>query len=71
VLSKLGPSTLCLADRLFVGYELWRQAEATHAALLSIRTSCRFCIPSESCADTCHGWQLFPLRRWRRFMTRS
>ena len=34
VLSRLTPDMLCLADRGFVGFELWRQASASGAALL-------------------------------------
>jgi hypothetical protein len=34
LLSELNPDMLCLADRLFFGYSLWKQAAATGAALL-------------------------------------
>ena len=34
LLPRLGRGMLCLADRLFFGYALWRQAQATHAELL-------------------------------------
>jgi hypothetical protein len=34
VLSRLKPGMLCLADRGFLGYELWKQAQATGADLL-------------------------------------
>jgi hypothetical protein len=34
VLKRLQPGMLCLADRNFLGYELWRQAQATGADLL-------------------------------------
>lgn len=34
LISKLKPDMLCLADRLYFGYELWKQATATKAALL-------------------------------------
>jgi hypothetical protein len=34
VLSRLKPGMLCLADRNFLGYELWKQAQATGADLL-------------------------------------
>lgn len=34
VLDRLGPGMLCLADRLFPGYDLWRKAAATGAHLL-------------------------------------
>jgi hypothetical protein len=34
VLSRLKPGMLCLADRAFLGYELWKQAQATGADLL-------------------------------------
>ena len=34
VLSKLKPDMLCLMDRLFFGYSLWRLADSTGAALL-------------------------------------
>ena len=34
VLKHLQPGMLCLADRNFLGYELWRQAQATGAELL-------------------------------------
>jgi hypothetical protein len=33
-LKRLQPGMLCLADRNFLGYELWRQAQATGADLL-------------------------------------
>ena len=33
-LKRLHPGMLCLADRNFLGYELWRQAQATGADLL-------------------------------------
>jgi hypothetical protein len=34
LLKHLGPGMLCLADRLFMSYELWKEADATGAALL-------------------------------------
>jgi hypothetical protein len=34
VLPRVGPGMLCLADRNFFGYELWREAQATGADLL-------------------------------------
>jgi hypothetical protein len=34
VLSALSAGMLCLADRNFFGYEMWRQAQATGADLL-------------------------------------
>ena len=34
VLKQLKPGMLCLADRNFLGYELWKQAQATGADLL-------------------------------------
>jgi Insertion element 4 transposase N-terminal/Transposase DDE domain len=34
VLKRLQPAMLCLADRNFLGYELWQQAQATGADLL-------------------------------------
>ena len=34
VLPALGPGMLCLADRYFLGFDLWRQAAATGAALV-------------------------------------
>ena len=34
VLKRLQPGMLCLADRNFLGYELWQQAQATGAELL-------------------------------------
>ncbi|MEI7591395.1 MAG: IS4 family transposase [Deltaproteobacteria bacterium] len=34
ILSRLRPGMLCLADRLFPGYDLWQQAAATGAHLL-------------------------------------
>ena len=34
VLSRLKPNMLCLADRNFLGYELWKQAQGTGADLL-------------------------------------
>jgi hypothetical protein len=34
VLTRLQPGMLCWADRNFLGYELWQQAQATGADLL-------------------------------------
>jgi hypothetical protein len=34
VIGKLGPDMLCLADRYYPGYQLWRQAQSTGADLL-------------------------------------
>ena len=34
VLAHLKPGMLCLADRLFYGFELWKQAKETNADLL-------------------------------------
>lgn len=34
ILKRLKPGMLCLADRNFLGYELWKQAQATGADLL-------------------------------------
>jgi hypothetical protein len=47
VLSSLNPGMLCLADRNFYGFSLWRQAQATGADLLwRIKKNLRF--PCES-----------------------
>jgi Insertion element 4 transposase N-terminal/Transposase DDE domain len=44
VLAQLGPGMLCLADRGFLGYALWRAAAATGADLLwRVGTFCPAC----------------------------
>lgn len=53
VLGKLGPGMLCLADRCYPGYELWRQAQSTGADLLwrgrkNLRLECGKRLPDGS-----------------------
>lgn len=46
VLSSLRPGMLCVADRLFLGYDLWQKAQATGADLLW-RVSSKFILPCQ------------------------
>jgi hypothetical protein len=53
VIGKLGPAMLCLADRYYLGYELWRQAQSTGADLLwrgrkNLRLECEKRLPDGS-----------------------
>jgi len=53
VIGKLGPGMLCLADRYYPGYELWRQAQSTGADLLwrgrkNLRLECEKRLPDGS-----------------------
>ena len=53
VIGKLGPGILCLADRYYPGYELWRQAQDTGADLLwrgrkNLRLECEKRLPDGS-----------------------
>jgi len=53
VIPFLRPRMLCLADRYFLGYELWKQAQATGAALVwqgrkNLRLPCQKRLPDGS-----------------------
>jgi Insertion element 4 transposase N-terminal/Transposase DDE domain len=62
VLPGLGKGMLCLADRGFFGFELWKQASATGADLLwrvrkNILLSCQKRLPDGSYLSPIHGTQ--------------
>jgi Transposase DDE domain len=63
LLAALGPGMLCLADRNFPSYALWRKAAATGAALLW-RLSASFTLPVlEVLADGSYLSELKPARK--------
>jgi hypothetical protein len=69
VLSNLKPGMLCLADRYFPGFELWKQARATGADLVwrgkkNLRLPC-----SERFADGSYLSAIYPSVRDRRNKT--
>lgn len=67
VVPALTPEMLCLADRGFRGFDLWRAAAGTGAALLW-RASARFTLPGlERCPDGSYRSAL----RWNRQACRS
>jgi Insertion element 4 transposase N-terminal/Transposase DDE domain len=66
VLSRLQPGMLCLADRQFFGFELWRTARASRADLLwRIKKNMR--LAREQClADGSYLSRIYPSERdWR------
>jgi len=66
VLPRLGKGRLCLADRNFFGFALWKQAQATGAELLwrgkkNLRLACEKRLPDGSCLS-----RIYPSERdWR------
>ncbi len=68
-LPALGPKMLCLADRLFFGHALWREAAATGADLLwRVKRSLR--LPREAAlADGSYLTTVYPTEKDRRHRT--
>jgi len=69
VVKNLTPGMLCLADRYFPGFELWKQAHATGADLVwrgkkNLRLPC-----SKRCADGSYVSVMYPSLRDRRNQT--
>jgi len=69
VLSNLTTGMLCLADRYFFGFDLWKQAHATGADLVwrgkkNLRLPCR-----KRCADGSYVSVIYPSPRDRRNQT--
>ena len=69
VVKNLKPGMLCLADRYFPGFELWKQAHATGADLVwrgkkNLRLPC-----SKRCADGSYVSVMYPSLRDRRNQT--
>lgn len=66
VLPWLGPGMLCLADRMFFGFELWRRAQATEAELLwRIRKNLRLAC-ERRLADGSYLSRIYPSEQDRR-----
>lgn len=71
VLSALDSTMLCLADRGFFGFEMWRQALATQAQLLW-RTKKNMRFPCEQrLADGSYLSRIYPSERDRRHQTNA
>lgn len=66
VIKHLRPDMLCLADRGFVGFELWRQAAATGAALLWRVRKNMILRGLERLADGAYLSKLYPSEKDRR-----
>lgn len=69
IVTNLTPDMLCLADRYFFGFELWKQARATGADLLwrgkkNLRLPC-----SVRCTDGSYLSVIYPSQRDRRNKT--
>lgn len=65
LLESLQAGMLCLADRLYFGYDLWRQAQATGADLLWRARSNSVLRPTQVLADGSYLSELFPSPRDR------
>jgi Insertion element 4 transposase N-terminal/Transposase DDE domain len=69
VLKQLQPGMLCLADRNFLGYELWQQAQATGADLLWRGKKHLRLAREEALPDGSYLSRLYPSERDRRKKT--
>jgi len=66
-LKRLQPGMLCLADRNFLGYELWQQARATGADLLWRGKKHLRLVREETLPDGSYLSRIYPLERdWRK-----
>lgn len=71
VIPHLSPGMLCLADRNFFGYELWRKAHSTGADLLW-RVRKNLILPcQERLSDGSYLSRIYPSERGRRHDTRG
>src|SRR5262249_16060249 len=65
VVEQLRPGWLCLADRLFFGFDLWRQATRSGADLLwRVKTS-RILEPLERLSDGSYLSKIYPSNKSR------
>jgi Transposase DDE domain/Insertion element 4 transposase N-terminal len=63
VLSALKPGMLCLADRLFFGYDMWKMAQATGADLMwRVKRNARLSV-AELCTDGSHISYIYPSKK--------
>lgn len=60
VVKRLQPGWLCLADRLFFGYELWQQASKSGAALLWRVKASRILVPLKRLPDGSYLSKIYP-----------
>ena len=69
VLARLKPDMLCLADRFFFGFELWRLARESGAELLW-RVKKNLCLPADKrLPDGSYLSRIYPSERDRRHQT--